>query len=152
MSDLAVILEDSSPEIVVVLEPPLPEIEITLESSTIPEITVVVEPSLPEIEVILEPPLPDVAVTLSEVGLVGPRGPRGFSGEGGDGSVSVFEYQMSHAQTTATIDHDLGRDPVAVQVFDGTQICDEYSVVFTRPGEQVLIGFDVSVAAFIRLL
>jgi hypothetical protein len=153
MSDgVAVLLEPPLPEIVVVLESPLPEIEVILESPNLPEITVVVEPPLPEIAVILEPPLPDISVTVSEVGLVGPRGPRGFPGPGGSGVLSVFEYQMPHAQTTAIIDHTLGRDPVAVQVFDGDQLCDEYGVVFTRPGEQVTVGFDVSVAAFIRLL
>lgn len=67
-------------------------------------------------------------------------------------TVIPFEYQMPVAQTTATIDHELGRDPVAVQVFDDGVLCSDYSVVFTIPGQQVRLGFDVSVAAFIRLI
>lgn len=67
-------------------------------------------------------------------------------------TATPFEYQMPVAQTTAVIDHNLGRDPVAVQVFDDGVLCSEYSVVFTIPGQQVRLGFDVSVAAFIRLL
>jgi len=67
-------------------------------------------------------------------------------------SAAPFEYQMPVAQTTAIIDHTLGRDPVAVQVFDDGVLCSEYSVVFTVPGQQVRLGFDVSVAAFVRLL
>jgi hypothetical protein len=68
-------------------------------------------------------------------------------------AVTPFEYQMPVAQTTAVIDHDLARDPVAVQVFDEDGVlCSEYSVVFTIPRKQVRLGFDVAVAALIRLI
>lgn len=78
-------------------------------------------------------------------------GPPGAGG-GGSGTTKVFEYLMPVAQTTALITHDLGHDPVGVQVVvDGTAR-DEYSVSFPVPGETVLIGFDVSVQALIRLI
>lgn len=63
----------------------------------------------------------------------------------------IFEYQMPMPSTTATIDHDLGRDPVSVQVFVDGEICQGYGVYFTIPGEQVQIGFDIAAAALIRL-
>ena len=69
------------------------------------------------------------------------------------GEVHVFTYTMPAAQTTATIDHDLGRDPVAVQVTDSDGIVySEYEVVNTVPQAQVRIGFDVAIQATIRLL
>ena len=67
-------------------------------------------------------------------------------------AIEVFEYQMSTPATTVTIDHGLGRDPVAVQVFHEGVLCDEYGVTFTVPDEQIQIGFDISIAALIRLL
>lgn len=67
------------------------------------------------------------------------------------GGLVVFEYQMPVAQTTVVVNHNLGHDPTSIQVFDGGGICDDYSVTFTIPGAQVLLGFDVSVAALIRL-
>lgn len=73
-------------------------------------------------------------------------------GSGGGGTTHVYEYTMPVAQTTAIIDHNLGRDPVAVQVLLDGQECDEYSVTFPIPGQRVLVGFDVSVAATIRLI
>lgn len=64
-----------------------------------------------------------------------------------------FEYLMPVPQTTALIDHNLGYDPVAIQVLDtgsGEHFA-EWSAVFTVPGQQIRLGFDVAVAALIRL-
>ena len=72
---------------------------------------------------------------------------------GGGGSVTPYVYVMPTAQTSATINHTLGRDPIAVQVFDETGVlCEGYSVAFTVPTTQVQVGFDISMAATIRLL
>lgn len=67
-------------------------------------------------------------------------------------SVDIVEYQMPTPASTVTIDHGLGRDPVAIQVFHEGVLCNEYGVYYTVPDEQVQIGFDTSIAALIRLL
>lgn len=91
------------------------------------------------------------AVEATTPVVAGPPGPGGTGGTG-SGQTRVFEYLMPVAQTTALITHDLGHDPVGVQVVvDGTAR-DEYSVSFPIPGETVLIGFDVTVQALIRLI
>lgn len=89
---------------------------------------------------------------LTPGGPPGPPGPQGLPGpQGAPGVGSPVEYQMPTAQTTALIDHGLGRDPVAVQVVvDGVQ-ASEFEVVFTVPQEQVRVAFDIPVLALIRL-
>lgn len=88
--------------------------------------------------------------TVIEVQVPGAPGPPGAPGA--SGTSSVFEYLMPIPATTVTIDHNLGRDPVAVQVFLEGMVAEEYAVFFTVPGEQVQLSFDLAVAAFIRLL
>lgn len=80
---------------------------------------------------------------------MGPPGPPGLPGAG----ATVFEYTMPAAQaSTGAITHGLGRDPIAVQVFDESGVlCDGYSLSFPNPGVTVLIGFDISIQAHIRL-
>ena len=68
------------------------------------------------------------------------------------GGASGFEYQMPVSQTTALFEHDLGRDPVAIMVSVDGEVFDEYSVSFPEPGVSVLVGFDMSVRALIRVL
>jgi hypothetical protein len=91
-------------------------------------------------------------LVLTPGGPPGPPGPQGLTGpQGIPGVGSPFEYQMSVAQTTALIDHTLGRDPVAVQVvIDGVQ-ASEFEVVFTAPQTQIRVAFDIPVLALIRL-
>jgi len=68
-------------------------------------------------------------------------------------TVTRFVYVMPVAQTTATIDHDLGRDPIVVQVLDESgEVCDEFSVVYTIPNQQLRVGFDIPVKATIRVM
>ena len=93
---------------------------------------------------------PDVAVStaIRNVGVVVHTGLPGPAGTG----VDIWEYQMLTPATTATIDHDLGRNPVAVQVvIDGEEVS-EFGVYFTIENEQVQISFDIPAAALIRLL
>ena len=108
----------------------------------------------------LGPPAVDVDVQVPDTGeismesvstdvlvlpIAGPTGPAGAS------DLDIFEYQMPVAQTTAVINHTLGRNPVAVQVMvDGVQ-ASEFEVVFTIPDEQVRVAFDFPVLALIRL-
>jgi hypothetical protein len=96
-------------------------------------------------------PLQDLYV-LTPGGPPGPPGPQGDTGpQGAPGVGSPFEYQMPVAQTTALVDHTLGRDPVAVQVLvDGVQ-ASEFEVVFTIPQQQIRVGFDIPALALIRL-
>lgn len=100
------------------------------------------------------PPAPEVrsVETGADILLIttsGVRGPQGPPGANGD----PFQYQMPTAQTTALVDHTLGYDPVAVQVFDEDGLlCSEYSVVFTIPDQQVRVGFDIALKATIRLI
>lgn len=69
------------------------------------------------------------------------------------GGAEAFTYQMPTSQTTALVTHTLGRDPVAVQVFDEFGVlCDGYGVTFTDPAHQVRLSFDVALKALIRLL
>lgn len=74
-------------------------------------------------------------------------------GGGGSADLTPFVYVMPTAQTTATIDHHLGRDPLGVQVLDefGT-VYDEFSITYTVPKEQVRVGFDIPLKATIRLM
>ena len=67
--------------------------------------------------------------------------------------VEPFVYVMPVAQTTALIDHDLGRDPVVVQVLDDFgAVYDEFSITYTVPKEQVRVGFDIPLKATIRMM
>lgn len=76
----------------------------------------------------------------------------GPEGETGPTGGTVFEYVMPVPGTTALIEHDLGRDPVAVQMLvDGSEV-DEYGVTFPVPGHTVLVGWDTPALAVIRLL
>ena len=89
------------------------------------------------------------------VNVKGDKGDPGEKGEQGERGVTggiAFDYLMPIPGTTAVIEHDLGRDPVAVQVIvDGT-VRDEYSVSFPLAGQTVMVGFDVVVQALIRLI
>lgn len=64
-----------------------------------------------------------------------------------------FVFVMPAAQTTATVDHHLGHDPISIQVEDefGT-VYTEFSIVYTVPGEQVRLGFDLPIKATIRMM
>jgi hypothetical protein len=99
---------------------------------------------LPESPELVEPP--DTADKL----VVPEAGPRGLPGLAGD---VVFEYLMPVAQTTALIEHPLGRDPVVVQVIDPATSAevDEYEVVFVTPGQRVRVAFDIAAQLLIRL-
>lgn len=101
----------------------------------------------------LFPPYEPIIVNIKgDQGLPGKPGEPGAKGEKGETGGTVFEYLMPVAQTTALVEHNLGRDPVAIQVIvDGT-VREEYSVSFPLPGATVLVGFDVSVQALIRLI
>ena len=129
--------------------PRLPEVTAAPPGITTTDVAVDVLPSPLKIEIPAFPEVESSPPRAQESVIVPIAGPPGPPGQG---VFDAFEYQMPTAQTTAIIDHDLERDPVAIQVFDGPIVCSEYSVTFTIPGEQVLIGFDVSIAAFIRLL
>lgn len=132
--DLESLVEDPFGETVDV------DVPIVIEAISAPEIDVDVLVPQPS-EIAMEPAATDVLV----LPVVGPEGPAGAS------VLEIFEYQMPVAQTTAYVDHDLGRNPVAVQVFvDGVE-ASEYEVVFTVPAQQVRVAFDVAVAALIRL-
>ena len=76
-------------------------------------------------------------------------------GSGGTAVVDLtpFVYVMPAAQTTATVDHDLGRDPVSIQVLDDFgNVYEEFSITYTVPKEQVRIGFDIPIKATIRMM
>lgn len=111
-----------------------------------------VDPPKDPARVVLAGQLDQDLLILTPGGPPGPPGAQGQQGPAGTPGVgSPFEYPMPIAQTTAVIDHDLGRDPVAVQVVvDGVQ-ASEFEVVFTVPSEQIRVGFDIPVAALIRL-
>jgi len=97
--------------------------------------------------VVGEPGRDTVTVVTEPSGAAAPP----TSGDGGD-DAGVFEYTAPVPATVHVVTHDLGRDPVSIQVWDDDGLlCDGYSVVFTVPGQQVRIGFDVSIKATIRL-
>lgn len=101
---------------------------------------VVVIEDVEEETAFLDEALHDVVVVESGGG-PGPPGP---------GS-RVIEYQMSIPATVVDLDHDLGRDPMSIQVFVDGLMHDEFGVFFTIPTTRVRLTFDVAVAAFIRI-
>jgi hypothetical protein len=139
-----VVVEQSADQFVLVFEPDDTNIiQVDLESSFI----------LMDIEAppaVLEQSTNEDVILITSSGLPGPPGRDGVDGQ--DGVAAPFEYQMSAPATTATVVHDLGRDPVAVQVFDGGVLCNEYGFYITVPHTEVQLGFDVPVTALIRLL
>lgn len=72
-----------------------------------------------------------------------------------DGIVSLvpFEYVSPTAQTTHTVFHNLGHDPVAVQVIDRDSglLVDGFSYVVLDTNTRVRIAFDISLSVTIRL-
>ena len=67
--------------------------------------------------------------------------------------VTPFVYVMPTAQTTATVDHDLNRDPISIQVLDEFgEVYSEFSITYTVPKSQVRVGFDLAIKATIRML
>lgn len=128
-----------------VAPPPLPSVTTTTVADLIATTGVLpsgVALSVPDVApAVLNEPASSVLV----VPAVGPPGKDGAD-------AGRFEYQMAVAQTTVLVDHQLGYDPVAVQVLVDGQVCSEYSVVYTIPREQVRVAFDISVQALIRLM
>jgi hypothetical protein len=130
----------------------------TLTLTPVDDVVLITPPAMKTLTLV--PPLSVVPLTVptgdpisiepqdASLGLLVPvPGPPGPIGD------FVFDYLMPVAQTTAVIDHTLGRDPVVVQVIDpSTQAeVDEYGVVFLIPGERVRVSFDISIQALIRL-
>lgn len=127
------------------------QLVVEVYESSVREVVEVIVPATETVEVSTVGGVEVVEViTTSEVTVVEVvvPGPQGVPGAGAD----PFAYQMPAPATTATITHNLGRDPVAVQVIDGGRLCSEYGFFITVPGAEVQIGFDVSIAALIRLL
>lgn len=132
---------------VVVDPPPLPAVTATTVTDLIANVSA---PDLEFFALTVPPVAPTVinAPTVTGQLVVPVIGPAGANGA----AAGQYEYQMPVPQTTALVDHPLGYDPVAVQVFVDSELCAEYSVVYTIPGQQVRVAFDVAVQALIRLM
>ncbi len=128
-----------SPEVTVVDLVSAPALETTSLSAT-GAVSIVSEMSTSSSAVDLASDL----VTDTTPVVVGPRGPGGIA--------EAYQHVQLVAQTTWTIYHMLGHDPVAIQVLiDGTPH-DEWTTIFTVPGVCVTLGFDVSVAGIARMI
>lgn len=74
-------------------------------------------------------------------------------GPGSGAQFVLYEHIQETVQATWTIHHGMGRDPVAVQVFDASgDVRDEYSIVITEPNQTVTLGYDVPISGKARLI
>lgn len=73
---------------------------------------------------------------------------------GDPGTRDLFQYDAPAAQTTHTVTHNLGYDPVAVQVLDlddSNILVDGYAYAVISPGVSCRVSFDVSLRVRVRL-
>ena len=70
---------------------------------------------------------------------------------GGNSGTAPYEYTQSVAQATWTVNHNLGYDPVVIQVFDsGGHPVEGFGYTFTMAGSQFTVEHDVAVAGKVR--
>lgn len=100
----------------------------------------------------VNPATQQVTVTSPEqVVRVVPSGPPGPPGPAGVGA--TYDAVTPTAQAAHVITHNLGRDPVAVQVFDVASglLVDDYSYVVITPNVSCRIGMDIALQLRVRL-